>query len=419
MNPHLRPGRAYAAAALITLVLLITSSANSATQTLVGVDTVRFAWTPPTGKVGGYLVYLSVNGAAPVAYGYVTKPETTIPVTAGQRIAIQVAATGYDSTNALIKGPLSALSDSISIVPSPLFSAAGSWVLRCATCPALARRSVANASVVEAEAPGLAAPWRVLGQAKLQYGRDQIIWHNASTGQLAAYDSQFLAPIAALTGTGPIALRAIGATDVNNDGIEEFVTQRTDTGVVNVWRVIAGKLAIAGTIPGPTTSRLEAVTDFDRDGKVDLLWHDPVARTLDLWKMAKDPTLLLPLSTLISRTVRIASGVPTDAVVAATGDFNGNGDLDVLWRYSDGRLAINYLIAGVPNAYVLLVPVTGDVNRRVIESVDVGGTPGAEIAMQDTVTGLIWIVDPSVLGTTTRTMVVHPGNEWKVVGIGS
>jgi hypothetical protein len=418
VNP-VRPNRAYTAAAMIPILVLAITGSASAVQTLVGVDSVRFAWAPASGTVSAYQVYVGVNGATPVAQSVVTSPEATIPVSIGDQIAVQVAALKTNPDGSFTRGPKSALSDSISILASPRFPVSGAWILRCATCPALARRSLANASLVVAEAPGLRAPWRVLGNAKLQYGRDQIIWHNLITGQMAVYDGQFLAPITSLTTTGPSALRAVGAADLNNDGNEEFIAQRTDTGVVMVWGVNSGRFENTGTIQGPTTSRLVSVTDFDRDGKVDLLWQDTAAGTLDLWKMAKNPTLQLALTTLISKIVRVANGVPTGAAMAATGDFNGDSNLDVLWRYSDGRFAISYLIAGVPSQYVVLTPVAGDINLNVLDAVDVGGTAGAEIAMQDNLTGLIWIVDPSASGANTRTKVVHAGSDWKVVGTGS
>jgi FG-GAP-like repeat len=418
-----RPRRGIAAAAAIaTLLLAVTGAASAATQTLVGATSVRFAWAPAPGAPAGYFVLLSVNGAAPVSYSYVRTPEVVIPVTVGQVIAIQVMATGYNSAGALVGGPRSALSDPVSVVASPLFpAAAGRWLLRCSTCSGspLASRSVANASLVQAQATGPAPPWRVLGHAKLQYGREQIIMQNSSTGQLSVYDADFLAPIASLTTFAPATLEGVGAADFDHDGMEEFVTQRSDTGVVMFWGVNAGSFEYIGTVAGPTTKSLAGLGDFNRDGKIDLLWHDSFAGTLDLWKLAKDPTLGSPLTTLLLGSVRVASGLPSNAVVASTGDYDGDGSLDVLWRYADGRLAISYLNLGLPLRYVVLTAATGDINLRVIGSVDIGGTSGEEIALQDNVTGLIWIFDPSTSGAVTRTKVLNPGSDWRVAGIGS
>jgi hypothetical protein len=55
----------------------------------------------------------------------------------------------------------------------------------------------------------------------------------------------------------------------------------------------------------------------------------------------------------------------------------------------------------------------------VVGSVDIGGTAGDEIAIQDNITGLIWISIPRPSGARHAHDGRHPGSEWKVVGIGS
>jgi hypothetical protein len=408
-----------AAAAISFLLIGIASSAHAVDQILVGVTSVRFAWTAASGSPSGYIVSRSLNGGTYQTYSYTTDPSVVMPVVAGDQITIRVAAAGYDSTGAYRTGPLSTVSDRVIVQRAPVFPVSGSWLLRCATCNSMQTRSLSDASVVLAQAAGLASPWRVLGTAKLQYGRDQIIWHNSSTGKFAVYDAQYQAPITGLTNYGPTALRGVGAADFDGDGMEEFVVQRTDTGTVMAWGVNSGHFENLGTIPGPPGGKLVALKDFDRDGHVDLLWHDPIAGTLDLWRLASDPLLALPLTSLVSQTLHLASNLSYDAFVAATGDYDGDGYTDVLWRYASGRLAISYLVAGVPVRYVTLTPVTGDVDRRVIGSVEIGGTAGMEIALQDNVTGLITILDPSPSGSNTRTAVLNPGSEWKVVSAGS
>jgi hypothetical protein len=417
---YLRAGRLCAAMVICFLVLASAGAVHAADQVLIGVNAVRFAWPAASGTPSGYIVSRSVNGGGFQWYASTTEPAIEIPVASGDQISIRVAATGYDSAGAFHISPYSTVSDRVSVWPSPLFPVTGSWLLRCATCNQLATRSLGNASLVLAQATGLAAPWRVIGMAQLQYGRDEIIWYNTSTGKFAVYDGQFLAPVTGLSAFGPLTLRGVGAADLDGDGVEEFITQRNDTGGVMVWGINSKLLENIGTIPGPAGAPLlAAARDFDRDGKVDLLWHDPDTGTLDLWKMAKDPTLALPISTLRTSVVRVASGLASDATVAATGDYDGDGNVDVLWRYGDGRLGITYLNAGVPLRYVALGAVAGDGDRRVIGSIDIGGTVGEEIALQDNLTGLISILDPSPSGTNTRTLVLHPGNEWRVVAVGS
>jgi hypothetical protein len=410
-----------AAAAILTLTFAATPAAHAADQLYYGVSSLHFAWTPPTtGSASGYLVSRSLNGGAFQLYSIVTQPEVVIPVSVGDQLMVAVAATGYDSTGAYQVGPQSPVSDRIWVVPSPRLAGDGSWLLQCSSCPQLQRRSVADASLILASAPGLPLPWRVLGMAKLKSGREQIIWQNPTTGEMAVWDEQFLAPVPNGTGIGGADVRAVGAVDFDGDGVEEFVVQRNDTGLVAIWGLKAGGLQRLATITGPPGALLAAARDFNRDGKIDLLWHDPVLGTLDLWRLVKDPLDLLPLSSLLGGWWRIASGIPSDAVVVSTGDYNGDGSLDVLLRYAaSGQLAISYLVAGQPGGYVALPLASGDVNRRVVDSADFNGVAGDEIAVQDRITKLISIVLPWATSAAGRIPVLNPGGEWKAVGVGS
>lgn len=410
----LRAGRLAEAAILVSVLFSTAGAAHAATQTLVGVTSVRFSWAPASGSLAGYVVSRSLNLGAYQTYATTVEPKIAIPVKPGDQVSIRVAAAGYDSAGVYRVGPESANSDTVAVVASPIFPVPGSWVLRCSTtCNTVQTRSLANASLVLAQAPGLPNPWRVLGMARLQNRRDQIIWHNATTGDFSIYDGQFLAPIPSLANTGIAPLRRVGAADLDRDGNDEFVMQRTDYPWVVVGGILAGRFTLIGTIAAPSGATLAAVRDFDGNGAADLLWRDATGAKLDLWKTGGNPLLSPPIG-----SVRVASGLASDAAVASTGDYNGDGHVDVLWRYADGRLAISYLRDGVPIGYVALTAAAGDVDRRVAGSVDIGGTAGEEIALQENASGLIWILDPATSGATTRTKVVHPGKDWRVVGIG-
>jgi FG-GAP-like repeat len=67
--------------------------------------------------------------------------------------------------------------------------------------------------------------------------------------------------------------------------------------------------------------------DFDGDGFGDILWRDNLGNT-SVWLMN-------------GSTVKSAGSlgnVPTTWTVAGTGDFNADGKADLLWRNSSGGL---------------------------------------------------------------------------------
>jgi len=414
------PPRAWAAAAatLTAIAIAVVAEAASANQILIGVNSVRFAWTAASGGPTGYQVYRSLNGGALAPYSVALGTGVEISVAPGDQIAIAVVAVAKDSSGRLRAGPMSPLSERIWATPSPKFPVTGSWVLRCATCPALARRSLTDASVVRAQAPALAAPWRVLGRAALVFGRKQIVWHNTQTGELALWDEGTLAPIPGGVGLGSPAMRGVGGADFNRDGIEEFVIQRTDTGVVSLWSLTPNGFERTVSLTGPPGARLAAARDMNGDGRIELLWQNSAAGTLDSWTLKGDPRTT-PLSTLYeSVKPRLAAGVAPDAIVASTGDYDGDGYVDVLWRFPSGGLGITYLPKGKPPSFVPLPAVAGDANRIVVGSLNIDGVRDDEIALQDWTTGRISILNPSASGAP-RTNVVDPGSAWKVIGIGS
>src|ERR1700730_10008788 len=75
---------------------------------------------------------------------------------------------------------------------------------------------------------------------------------------------------------------------------------------------------------------LLAVThDFNNDGKSDLLWRNTNG----------DVAILLMNGTQVSSAVDLG-GVPTSWTEGGTGDLNGDGRSDIIWRNTNGDVAI-------------------------------------------------------------------------------
>lgn len=417
------PPRAWAAAATVAAIAIAGSAgiASAGVQTLVGVDRVTFAWQPAAGNPSLYYVRRTLNGSPLQTYSITSTNSVTIPVAPGDQMQISVNAGGYSSTGAFVLGPASPLSDLVSVLPAPQFGRTGRWLLWCKSCPALESRSIGDASVVMGTATGLAAPWVVLGRATLG-GVETIVWHNPSTGSLRLWDWRTFAPLAVSATSAGTALRGVGAADLDNDGIEEYLIQRTDTLTVSAWALTASGFRQVAQLSGPTGATLAAARDFNGDGRVELLWHHPTTGIIDLARFLSIP-ILGTGGTIASITAplltRVASGLSSSALVASTGDYDADGSPDVLLRYSSGALAILYLRNGALDDLVWLPSAADDVNRDVVASRAMNARAGAEIALQHRSTGEISIVDPLVTSGAARTVVLSAGSKWEVMGVGS
>jgi hypothetical protein len=81
----------------------------------------------------------------------------------------------------------------------------------------------------------------------------------------------------------------------------------------------------------PPPGRSSGTGDFDGDGKTDILWRD-TSGNVAIWEM-NGTTVLNP------NTAGIGS-VVTSFLIAGSGDFNADGKSDVLWRDTSGNVAI-------------------------------------------------------------------------------
>jgi hypothetical protein len=79
----------------------------------------------------------------------------------------------------------------------------------------------------------------------------------------------------------------------------------------------------------PTNWKIAATGDFSGDGKSDILWRDSsTGLTVDWLGTANGG--------FSDNYGNSAANVPTDWHVAGTGDFNGDGRDDILWRNDSG-----------------------------------------------------------------------------------
>jgi hypothetical protein len=177
------------------------------------------------------------------------------------------------------------------------------------------------------------------GTGPVPTGDTVVLWQHTS-GALAIWtveDGQLVEStvLQGLPQPGP-EWAVVGTADFNNDGHVDILWQHLGTGRLAVWYMTGLQLSQAVLLTNlPLTGpgwRVVGLHDFNGDGNLDLLWQH-VDGWLALWRMQGlelvEATLLTGLP-LAGREWR----------VVAVDDFNGDGQADLLWQHGTGRLAL-------------------------------------------------------------------------------
>ena len=193
--------------------------------------------------------------------------------------------------------------------------------------------------------------WHVLGTGDFDGdGKSDLLWWTDS-GNVAVWtmnDTQVTAADYLRSGTAIIGRpgpdwHVIGARDFDGDSKTDLLW-RTDSGALAIWEMDGTQLKTADYIRSGSTQinapgtdwHVAATADFDGDSKADILWRTD-SGALAVWGMNGTQIKFANYLSMSGNTV----GVPgADWHIAGTGDFDGDGKSDILWRTDSGALAI-------------------------------------------------------------------------------
>ncbi len=306
---------------------------------LPGRTSAALQWSAASGPVAGYLVYVSRNGSDPsYAEQAVTAPQATVSGGAGDTLVVWVRAFVGSQL-----GPESPRSESIRFVPpgAPSSDDPSTVGLQITPSHVLAVGDYGHSP--EAKSISL----RAAGGSTVAYAiSSNVSWaslepgYGTSSGETDSvtlrFDTRGLPPgehlglLEAFTSTGdrvpiPITLRIRPPTaDLDGDGASEALLWNRATGQVTALSRVLGSPTSIGSLPAglPAQWQLLVSGDYDGDGKADLLWRS----------LATGAVVMCLMDGVETRACGSPFDRPSSLTLLGATDLNGDGRDDVTFR---------------------------------------------------------------------------------------
>ncbi len=258
--------------------------------------------------------------------------------------------------------------------------------------------------------------WKVVGLGDFDGdGKADILWRNASSGQNYIYfmDGLSIKPTEGYLRTvADQNWQVAGVGDFNGDGKADILWRNSVSGENYLYPmdglIILGTEGYLRTVADLNWG-IAGVGDFDGEGKADVLWRN--ASTGENYLYPMDGTTIKPTEGYL-RTV-----ADLNWKIAGVGDFNGDGKGDVLWRNSASGENYLYPMDGrtILGTEGYLRTVT-DQNWQVKGTGDYDGDGKADVLWRNAATGenYLYPMDGTTIKPTEGYLRAVPQPDWRI-----
>jgi photosystem II stability/assembly factor-like uncharacterized protein len=241
-------------------------------------------------------------------------------------------------------------------------------------------------------------------------------WTPTGSGQVTidTFGSNFDTLLAVYTGSSVGLLTPI----VSNDDTGGLQSQVSFTATAGTTYQIAvdGYNGGTGALTGSVTLHLaqsvppRIPSDFNGDGRSDIMWRNAVTGEDYLWFMN---------GTQIGSHGATLTLADTAWKVAGTGDFNGDAKADIVWRNSSTGEVYVWLMNGTTLSSHGSVFTLSDQNWKLVGTGDFNGDGKSDLLWRNAVTGenYLWFMNGTALSSASALLTLADLN-WKVSGTG-
>ncbi len=203
--------------------------------------------------------------------------------------------------------------------------------------------------------------------------------------------------------------------DFNQDGKADVVVRNPTTGKANIWLMDQAQLlaqpALAPLIQDPNW-QLQASGNFNGDASSDLVWRNQRTGQNLVWLMN---------GTSPQQAIALPSVTDTDWEIRGVGDFDQDSQWDDLLWYDrqTGERLIWYLSGTNRQGTAMIEPNVDMTGRSLLGSGDFDGNGSWDLLWRDTTTGQarIWLMTGAQRSQELAIDVI-PDLDWKLCGIG-
>lgn len=221
----------------------------------------------------------------------------------------------------------------------------------------------------------------------------------------------------------PIFHYPAAVADYNGDGLSDIVFQQQSTGQIAVWNM-SGSTVTSTTMLSSYVSdlnwKIEGTGDLNGDGYMDVIWRNTSNGQVAAW-------LESPTGPLAEALLSIGSVTDQSWQIRGVADTNGDGKADLIWQNdATGDVAVWFMNGfTVTGTYFLSVPRVTDLNWKIVGAGDINGDGHADIIWQNQSTGALgaWELNGNlVVGqsnlTLNGTVISSFPSNWKIRGVG-